>query len=163
MDDEQDDPVWDLLSRAGRTLPRSGFSSQLARLAQQEQQERQRPEEASEPAPREGFFALFGSAPAAWRAAAAAIVVFSACVAVFGLSSGPRGSGPATPGSGIPVATSASAVPSGVTGRSAVSELLPIEEALATEELEMLLQIEDSQSLNDADLLLLLVPDWELL
>jgi hypothetical protein len=85
-------------------------------------------------------------APAGWRAAAAAVVVFGFIVAGVSLVSPVR--------DGLPKSS------------EAVSEeppLAPFEETIALEEIDVLLSIEDPDALENEDLLLLLFPEPGLL
>ena len=148
---EANDPVWQLLPRASVTPVHKQFRDSVIARAIPTYQE-------SAP-PSAGILQLFSSAPAGWRAAAAAVVIFSVGIASVGsLTSTNTGKLVSELDQDVGIVIS---YWSDYT--TSPSQFAPLEEALATEALDNILRIEDGDSLDDEDLLLLLFPDWELL
>lgn len=153
-EDESIDPLWQLLPQAGEVVVDPDFSRKVTALASQSEQD------ASLPV---SCFSAFASASAGWRAAAAAAIFMSASLVSLGIFGGPQSSSLETR---IKIASTDAAVATtdytniAPAMRSSIS---PLDEMLAADELDSVLSIQDSEALDDEDLLILLFPDWELL
>ncbi|MCB1096130.1 MAG: hypothetical protein KDN22_11190 [Verrucomicrobiae bacterium] len=148
--EESNDPVWQLLSRSGEPRIEDSFSRLLVEATRTTYQD-------SSPAP--SIRQLFSGAPFGWQAAAAAIVLVSASLGLTGLLSDPD---PARLSVSVEADVSIAIVDWKNHDESS-SGLAPLDDILATDELDKMLQIEEGDSLENEDLLLLLIPDWELL
>lgn len=141
--EENSDAVWGLLGHARRFPSDPGFSKRVAQAAAQE---------------RAGVWALVRFAPASWKAAAAAVLLFASIVAGVSVFS--------TGGVAV-VSTEGQGNPGSVAESGDFLESLgasdPIGDAFAVDGMDQLLAVDDPDALDDEDLLLLLLPDPELL
>lgn len=150
FEQESQDQVWQLLKRADGVSVREGFAQDLSTLATSLRQEE---------APPSSLYSLFVSAPGSWRTAAAAVVFLSVSFASLALLSQPD-----TQSFAAKISAEEFELASNDSPEAAPADfLLPIEEALASEELDAVLGVDDPESLEEEDLLILLFPDWELL
>lgn len=133
--EESNDPVWALLSRSAKLRISSSFSLTMVGRVQSISQD--------SPAP-PGIRQLFASAPVGWQAAAAAILLVSTSVGLLGLLADPDPAGLST----TVEKDMSIAIADWDSRDDSPAHLSPLDDILATDELDKILQIEDADSLE---------------
>ena len=148
-EEEESDSVWRLLRSSRRVRAPESFSRKVAKHALLQAQESAIRPSAIRPI---GFLRLVRQAPVAWKMAAAAVFGFGFFVASISIYSPSPLDSEAT-----------SAATSAATSEKDEPSLAPFDDTFAIEEIDMILRIQDPDALEEEDLLLLLLPDPELL